>query len=51
MFTLKHWSFPSNNNGALSGINDSGIETFNGTKYSDFPVKPIYIESIRRIDK
>ena len=26
-------------------------KTFNGTKYSDFPVKPIFIESIRRIDK
>lgn len=32
MFTLKSWNFPSNNNGAVSGINDSGIETFNGTK-------------------
>ena len=26
------WIFPSNNNGALSGIADSGIETFKGTK-------------------
>ena len=32
MFTLSSWNFPSNNNGAVSGINDSGIETFNGTK-------------------
>ena len=26
------WIFPSNNNGALSGIADSGIETFKGTR-------------------
>lgn len=32
MFTLNGWNFPSNNNGAVSGINDSGIETFSGTK-------------------
>lgn len=27
-----NWIFPSNNNGALSGIADSGIETFKGTR-------------------
>lgn len=32
MFTLNGWNFPSNNNGAVSGINDSGIETFCGNK-------------------
>ena len=32
MFTLNRWNYPSNNNGAVSGINDSGIETFSGTK-------------------
>jgi hypothetical protein len=25
------WNFPSNNNGQISGISDSGVETFNGT--------------------
>lgn len=29
-FTQK-WNFPSNNNGAITGIADSGIETFKGT--------------------
>lgn len=31
-FTLKRWNFPSNQNGALSGIGNSGIETFKGTR-------------------
>ena len=32
LFSLEHtWVFPSNNNGQLFGINDSGVETFNGT--------------------
>lgn len=31
-FTLgPTWAFPSNNNGQLVGINDSGVETFKGT--------------------
>lgn len=33
-FSLLHpksWSFPSNNYGQISGIADSGVETFNGT--------------------
>lgn len=34
MFTLDDckWNFPSNQNGPISGIADSGIETFNGTR-------------------
>lgn len=32
LFTLgPTWAFPSNNNGQLVGINDSGVETFKGT--------------------
>ena len=34
VFSLLHpksWSFPSNNYGQISGIADSGVETFNGT--------------------
>lgn len=29
--TSKSWNFPSNNFGQISGIADSGVETFNGT--------------------
>lgn len=29
--TAKSWNFPSNNFGQISGIADSGVETFNGT--------------------
>ena len=25
------WSFPSNNNGDVNGISNSGVETFQGT--------------------
>jgi hypothetical protein len=28
------WNFPSNNFGQEFGLNDAGIETFTGTKYS-----------------
>lgn len=32
LFSLRHsWSFPSNNYGQISGIADSGVETFKGT--------------------
>ena len=27
------WRFPSNNNGQILGISDSGVETFKGTPY------------------
>lgn len=29
--TKSEWNFPSNNYGQITGISDSGVETFNGT--------------------
>lgn len=33
MKVMIDWSFPSNNNGPITGISDAGIETFKGSPY------------------